>query len=106
MRKNRKKSLVALLIFGTAIFLGAYLMNITLLDDQGMQESEIATSSGQTGVQQLPWWKQWQRIYLTSVRGCKQGSTTRKKQLSLGNQATHDNTRANSLVARSRQCFM
>lgn len=70
MRKNNKKSLATLLVFGTAVFLGAYLVNIKLLASEEMREPEIAKKSDETVTQQLPWWKQWQRMRLTPLRGC------------------------------------
>ncbi len=85
--------------------MGAYFMNMKILADEQMHESEMATGSNQTNVQQLPWWKQWQHIYLTPTRGCKMGHIDSNNRLSLGNQATHNNVKDDD-HAKQQRCFM
>ena len=105
-RKNDKKNVVTLLVFGTIIFLGAYLVNIHLVGSEEGHEHQMANKSDSNVAQQVPWWKQWQHMYLSPFRGCKSGSGKSKAQISLDNQMVRNNATHSLVVQQTKGCMM
>lgn len=107
MKKNNKKSLVTLLIFGATVFLGSYFVNMKLLADQDTHEPQVAHKSDKTASQQLPWWQKWKRMHLKPFRGCQFGSTAAGKQsAAVDSEAVSDGAKSGSLATKQRGCFL